>query len=165
VLTGRYAYYDTYRCRDGQWLAVGAIEPHFYRNLLKALGCEQWTGQQNDDAAQQRMRADFAAAFASRDRDDWVAELGPGDACVAPVYTIDELVQDPQLVARGAISEAVDAKGQRFRQLAPALAGMPRPEGPVPVRDSSVTDTSALLAEAGLTQERIDSLRAGGVIA
>jgi alpha-methylacyl-CoA racemase len=165
VLTGRFAYYDTYRCRDGKWLAVGAIEPHFFRNLVKALGCERWQGRQNDDAAQGAMRADFAAAFAARDRDDWVAELAPGDCCVAPVHTIEELAQDPQLAARGAFGEAVDAAGRRFRQLAPALAGMPRPGGPVPVRDANETDTEALLEEAGLARGAIATLRASGVIA
>jgi alpha-methylacyl-CoA racemase len=165
VLTGRFAYYDTYRCRDGKWLAVGAIEPHFFRNLVKALGCERWQGRQNDDAAQDAMRADFAAAFAARDRDDWVAELAPGDCCVAPVHTIEELAQDPQLAARGAFGEAVDAAGRRFRQLAPALAGMPRPGGPVPVRDANETDTEALLEEAGLARGAIATLRASGVIA
>ena len=149
VLTGRYAYYDTYRCRDGKWLAVGAIEPHFYRNLVKAIGCAQWQGHQNDDAVQERMRADFAAAFATRDRDDWVAELAPAYTCVAPVYTIEELVRDPQLTARGAFGEAIDASGRRFRQLAPAMAGMPRGAEPVRVRDASTTDTDALLAAAG----------------
>jgi len=165
VLTGRYAYYDTYPCRDGKWLAVGAIEPHFYRNLVKALGCEQWATRQNDDDAQERMRADFAAAFATRDRDDWVAELAPGDCCVAPVYTIEELVRDPQLAARGAFGEAIDASGRRFRQLAPALAGMPRPSEPVRVRDPSTSDSAALLAEAGLATTEIDALRGSGVIA
>jgi alpha-methylacyl-CoA racemase len=165
VLTGRYAYYDTYRCRDGKWLALAAIEPHFYRNLEKAIGCEQWLEHQNDDAVQERMRADFAAAFVMRDRDDWVAELAPGDTCVAPVHTIEELVADPQLVARGAFGEAIDASGRRFRQLAPALAGMPRPEGPVRVRDASASDTETLLAEAGLKQDAIRALRASGVIA
>jgi alpha-methylacyl-CoA racemase len=165
VLTGRYAYYDTYCCRDGKWLAVGAIEPHFYRNLVKALGCEQWAAHQNDDVAQQRMRADFAAAFATRDRDAWVVELAPSDCCVAPVYTIEELVRDPQLAARGAFGEAIDESGRRFRQLAPALAGMPRPSKPVRVRDASVTDTAALLAEAGMAQEQIDALRGSGVLA
>ena len=42
ILTGRYACYDVYRCADDRWLAVGAIEPHFYANLCRALGCEQW---------------------------------------------------------------------------------------------------------------------------
>ena len=165
VLTGRYAYYDSYRCRDGRWLAVGAIEPHFYRNLVKAIGCEQWLEHQNDDAVQERMRADFAAAFVTRDRDDWVAELAPADACVAPVYTIEELVADPQLAARGAFGEAIDGSGRRFRQLAPALAGMPRTSEPVQVRDASATDTEALLGEAGMKREAIDALRSSGVIA
>jgi len=165
VLTGRTAYYDTYRCRDGKWLAVGAIEFHFFRNLVKALGCGQWAAHQHDDAAQERMRADFAAAFVLRDRDDWVAELAPGDCCVAPVYTIEELARDPHLAARGAFGEAIDASGRRFRQLAPALAGMPRPTEPVRVRDASASDTAALLAEAGMKPAEIDALRGSGVIA
>lgn len=165
VLTGRYAYYDTYRCRDGKWLAVAAIEPHFYRSLVKAIGCEQWQGHQNDDAVQERLRADFAAAFVMRDRDDWVAELAPADTCVAPVHSIEELVADPQLAARGAIREAITESGRRFRQLAPALAGMPRPSGPVRVRDASASDTETLLAEAGLERTRIAALRESGVIA
>jgi alpha-methylacyl-CoA racemase len=165
VLTGRYAYYDSYRCRDGKWLAVAAIEPHFYRNLVKAIGCEQWLEHQNDDAAQERMRSDFAAAFVMRDRDDWVAELAPADTCVAPVHSIEELVADPQLAARGAFGEAVTGSGRRIRQLAPALAGMPRAGGAVPVRDASASDTEALLAEAGLERTRIAALRESGVIA
>jgi alpha-methylacyl-CoA racemase len=165
VLTGRYAWYDTYRCRDGKWLAVGAIEPHFFRNLVKALGCEAFLERQYDDAAQPRMRADFAAAFATRERDDWVAELAPGDCCVAPVQTIEELARDSQLAARGVFGEAIDAEGRRFRQLAPVLAGMPRPAQPVRVRDANETDTEALLAEVGLERGAIAALRASGVIA
>ena len=45
VITGRYACYDTYRCADGRWLAVGAIEPKFFANLCRLLGCAQWAGQ------------------------------------------------------------------------------------------------------------------------
>ena len=165
VLTGRYAYYDSYRCRDGKWLSVGAIEPHFYRNLVKAIGCEQWLPHQNDDAVQEQVRSDFAAAFERRDRDDWVAELAPADTCVAPVYTIEELAADPQLAARGAIGEAVTETGRRFRQLSPALAGMRRSAEPVSVREGSTSDTDALLAEAGVPQDRIEALRASGVIA
>jgi len=86
VLTGRYAFYDTYRARDGGWLAVGAIEPVFWANLCKALDLERWIPHQSDDAVQDAIRADLRAAFAARDRDAWVAELGPADACVAPAW-------------------------------------------------------------------------------
>ena len=63
ILTGRYACYDTYACADGKWLAVGAIEPAFYRNLCQALGCERWLEHQLDDAVQDQIRADFREAF------------------------------------------------------------------------------------------------------
>ena len=75
ILTGRYACYDTYRCADGEWVAVGAIEPAFYRNLCRLLDCERWNDHQLDDDVQDQIRADFRAAFATRTRDEWVAEL------------------------------------------------------------------------------------------
>ena len=165
VLTGRYACYDSYRARDGKWVAVGAIEPHFYANLCKALGCEQWLEHQLDDELQDRIRADFATAFAARDRAAWVAELAPADTCVAPVYDIAELVADPHLRARGAFSEAQHPEHGSFSQLAPLLAGMLRPSGPVSVRGAEVTDTDMLLREAGVPEAEIDALRADGAIA
>ena len=91
VITGRYACYDTYRAKDGKWLAVGAIEPKFFANLCRLLGCEQWAARQLDDEAQDAIRADLAAAFATKDRDAWVKELSGGDTCVSPVLAIDEV--------------------------------------------------------------------------
>ncbi len=67
ILTGRYACYDVYRCADDKWIAVAAIEPHFYANLCRALGCEQWLAHQTDDAVQDAIRADFRAAIADSD--------------------------------------------------------------------------------------------------
>jgi len=165
ILTGRYACYDTYACRDGRWVAVGAIEPAFYANLCRRLGCEQWLAHQTDDAAQEKIRADFAAAFRTRDRDDWVDELAPNDTCVAPVYAIDELVEDAQFRARGMFAEAQHPTAGRFRQVAPPLAGMPRAAGPIPVPDGSRTDTDALLAAAGVAPEQIERMRSAGVLA
>lgn len=164
VLTGRYACYDIYGCRDGKWLAVGAIEGHFYANLCRALGCEQWLEHQYDDAVQDQIRTDFAAAFAGRARDEWARELAPANTCVAPVYTIDELVEDPQFQARGIFSEAVHPEHGTFRQVAPAFAGMERPTGPVPVPDWSQTNTDDLLTEAGLSSDAIARMRADGII-
>jgi alpha-methylacyl-CoA racemase len=165
ILTGRYACYDTYQARDGRWLAVGAIEPHFYANLCKALGCEQWAGRQLDDAVQDEIRRDFAAAFARRDRDDWVAELAPADTCVAPVNDIGEVAADPQFEARGAFVRARHPSEGEFRQVSQVLAGMQRLAGPVDVRDATQTDTVELLAEAGLAPDDLEAMRQSGVIA
>lgn len=165
LLTGRYACYDTYACACGGWLAVAAIEPHFYRNLCRALDCAQWIALQFDDSAQEKVRADFAAAFLRRRRDDWVAALAPADTCVAPVYGIGELARDAHLNQRGAFAEAEHPEHGTFRQLAPLLAGMER--GPQPLRagDAAHSETAELLRDAGFGEAQLAALRESGSIA
>jgi alpha-methylacyl-CoA racemase len=165
ILTGRYAFYDTYCAADGKWLSVGAIEPQFWANLCRALDLEKWIPHQLDDAVQDAIRADLRKAFAGRDRDAWVAELAPADTCVAPVYAVSELVDDPQFAARGAICQAEHPRHGRFRQVAPLLAGMHKPQAPVPLRAADETDTEALLREAGLDAESIERMQREGVVA
>jgi alpha-methylacyl-CoA racemase len=165
VLTGRYACYDTYRTGDGKWLAVAAIEAKFFANLCRALHCEQWTPHQYDDDVQDAVRVDLAAAFARRDRDDWVAELSGADTCVAPVQAVSEIGADPQYAFRGAVVEAKHAGRGTFRQLGPILAGMEKLAEPVCVPDTELTDTDELLARAGIPAERVAELRARKVIA
>jgi alpha-methylacyl-CoA racemase len=165
VLTGRYACYDAYRAADGKWLAVAAIEAKFFANLCAALGCEQWVDHQYDDEVQDSVRRSLAAAFARRDRDDWVAQLSGADTCVAPVQAVAEIGADPQYAWRGALVEAKHATRGTFRQVGPVLAGMERLAEPVCVPDVEVTDTDELLAAAGIPAERVAELRARKVIA
>jgi alpha-methylacyl-CoA racemase len=165
LLTGRFACYDVYPCRDGKWLAVGAIEPAFYANLCRALGCEQWLEHQHDDAAQDAIRADFRAAFATRDRDDWVTALGPANTCVSPVASVPEVVDDPHFAARATFATAHEAEHGDFRQLGRVLAGMRRDTTTVPVRAAIVTDTGELLRDAGLSDEEIAALVEEGAVA
>lgn len=165
ILTGRYACYDTYRCADGRWVAVGAIENNFYRNLCRLLGCEQWAEHQLDDDVQDQIRADLAAAFATRDRDDWVATLAPADTCVSAVYTVAELVDDPHLAARGVFAEATHETAGPFRQLGTLLAGTDTTRHAFTVRDTVHTDTDELLAAAGFDADAVAALRAEGVVA
>lgn len=120
LLTGRFACYDVYECADGKWLTVAAIEARFWGNLCRALGLDKWIEHQTDDAVQDEIRHDLAAAFRSRDRDAWVAELGPADTCVAPVLDIPEVVANEQFAARRAF---VDAPGGGYKQVGKVFAG------------------------------------------
>ena len=171
IITGRYACYDTYQAADGGWLAVGAIESKFYVNLCRLLGCEQWEAHQLDDDVQDKIRADFRAAFAAKDRDTWVDELAGADTCITPVLSVADLVDDEQFRARHAIVDAVleppagGGEPIRFRQVGPVLAGMRAPEGPVVIGDALVTDTVRLLTAAGLDPAHIDGLRKRGIVA
>lgn len=165
ILTGRYACYDVYATRDGRWLSVGAIEPKFWANLCSRLGLERWIEHQTDDAVQDEIRADLSAEFATRDRNDWAAELSPADTCVAPVLTVAEALSDPQFVHRGALCEAHHPSAGTFQQTAPLLAGMPKPDMPYELRDAAETDTDELLAAAGYTVDEIETLKNEGVVA
>jgi alpha-methylacyl-CoA racemase len=164
LLTGRYACYDLYPARDGKWLSVGAIEPHFYANLCHALGLERYVAHQTDDSLQDEIRAAFRKAFAARDRDDWVRELAPADTCVAPVYSIPELVRDAQFESRGVFMEAEEEEHGRFRQVAPLLAGCRRSQPVHRVRPEGETDAHELLRRAGLSDTEIEKLRAEGAV-
>jgi alpha-methylacyl-CoA racemase len=164
LLTGRYACYDVYRCNDDKWLSVGAIEPHFFANLCKLIGCEQWAAHQMDDAEQDAMRADFKAAFATRTRDEWVTELAPNNTCVAPVNTIPEVAEDPHFVARKIFMDAEHAAHGQFKQVGPILAGGKRDQPRHQVRPQGETDTDALLAEAGFDAAHIEALRSEGAV-
>jgi alpha-methylacyl-CoA racemase len=165
LLTGRYACYDVYRCADDKWVAVAAIEPRFYANLCRALDCERWIEHQTDDDAQPDIRADFAAAFANKTRDEWADLLGPADTCVSPVLAVPEVVEHPQFRARGAFVEAVHAAHGRFRQTGPVLAGQSQPGEVVQLPDASDTDTDRLLRDAGYTSADIARLREEGAVA
>jgi alpha-methylacyl-CoA racemase len=164
VLTGRYAFYDVYQAGDGGWLAVAAIEPAFYRNLCKALGCERWLEQQMNEAHQDQIRADFRRAFATRSRDEWVARLAASDTCVTPVLTIPEVTEDAGFEERHAFARAEHPRRGEFRNVGPVLAGAQREGLEHRMRDDDATDTDALLAAAGMTAGEIAELRRDAIV-
>lgn len=165
LLTGRYACYDVYAGADGEWLAVAAIEPQFYANLCRALGCERWIPHQTDDAVQDEIRADFRSAFATRCRDDWVAELGPADTCVSAVASVPELVHDEHFRARDVFVTASRDDGADFEQVGWLLAGAERAQPAPRVLEAGVTQTDELLRAAGVDDATLAAMHREGVIA
>jgi alpha-methylacyl-CoA racemase len=104
VLDTGAPWYDVYETADGGHVAVGAIEPRFYAELLTKLGlADTLPGTaQHDRASWPLLRARFAAAFASRSRAEWEAVFDGSDACVAPVLSFAEAERDAHAVARAA---------------------------------------------------------------
>ena len=118
-------FYDTYQCSDGEWMAVGALEPQFYAELLKGLGLEgEDLPKQGDRAGWPTLRARFTEIFASRTRDEWAKVFDGTDACTTPVLSWGEAAQHPHLVGRKTIID-VDgvpqtAPAPRFSRSVPA---------------------------------------------
>jgi alpha-methylacyl-CoA racemase len=102
LLDGGAPFYDTYACSDGEYVAVGALEPQFYAALLAGLGLDPGSlPDQHDRSGWPLLRRTFRDAFAARSRDDWAAHFAGTDACVTPVLTYEEAAAHPHLAARG----------------------------------------------------------------
>jgi len=92
VLTGRYACYRVYEAADGRWLAVGALEPHFWQALCRALGCEQFVADQfAEGPRREEIIGELARIFRTRPAEEWFERLRVVDACVTPVRNVAEV--------------------------------------------------------------------------
>jgi alpha-methylacyl-CoA racemase len=134
VLDGAAPWYGTYETSDGRYVAVGAIEPKFYGELLETLGLAGETlPAQHDRAQWPRLRDRFAEVFRSRTRDEWVTRFADGDACVAPVLTFTEARSHPHNAARGSFVKVggvtQPAPAPRFSRTPGAIRNAPPERG------------------------------------
>jgi alpha-methylacyl-CoA racemase len=164
VLTGRYACYAVYECADGQYVALGAIETKFFANLCRELGLTEWTSRQYDDEAQEELAHVLRSTFAQRTRGEWITQLASAETCLTPVLSVDEVSHDPQVIARGLVSEALTPEGEHFEQLGPVWAGTPRPEKPYELAEGNSSVAVRLLQELNYPPSRIDDLIERGVV-
>lgn len=107
LLDGGAPFYDTYRCADDGWVAVGALEPQFYRALVEKLGLQddEKIASHLDPRNWPVIRERFTAKFAQRSRDEWHEIFADSDCCVAPVLSLREAREDNHNRERGSFVE------------------------------------------------------------
>lgn len=130
LLDGGAPFYRCYACRDGGFVAVGALEPQFYAALLAGLDVPAEEAPQFDLAAWPVLHARFESLFATRDRDDWAAHFAGSDACVTPILSLGEAPLHPHNAARRTFVEAgvvQPAPAPRFGDDSPEPAVQPEP--------------------------------------
>lgn len=154
-------YYDCYETADGEFMAVGAIEPQFWAELLRLLEIDPaGFPDQDDKSAWPQMKQRFAELFATRTRDEWCDVFDGTEACVTPVLRPGEVADHPLLAGREAMIRVGDrtlpAPAPRFSRSRPAAPAPP----PAPGRDSR-----ALLDEAGFSPAEIEDLLGSGAVA
>lgn len=124
-------YYDTYECSDGRYMAVGAIEPQFYAEMLAILGLDAAElPAQNDVSGWPTLRATFADAFGKHDRDHWAALFATSDACVTPVLAFGEVLTEPHIAERDTFYDS----GNGLQPLPAPRFSRSRPPTPTPPR-------------------------------
>jgi alpha-methylacyl-CoA racemase len=155
LLDGGAPFYDTYPAADGKFVAVGALEPQFYAELLKGLGLDEADlPAQLDRSGWPVLRERIGAAFAARTQAEWVAVFDGSDACVAPVLGLGDAADHPHNAARSTFIEVggvrQPAPAPRFSRTPGATPAPPPPPG---------RDTEAVLTGLGYSAEEITALR------
>lgn len=159
-LWGTHACYRTYECADGLRIAVGALEPQFWRAICEALDFPEHVRAQWSRKKQPAISAALERTFKAKPRAQWMAVLGPLDACVTPVQSMAEVLADPQIRARQAF---LPQKTERGEFLSPAFLPQitRRNRRRAPRHGEHTRD---VLLSLGYSKARIGKLRDTGVI-
>ena len=158
LLDGAAHFYDTYECADGRYVAVGAIEPQFYAELLaRAEVSDPQFQAQHDSAQWPELKEKLASVFRTKTRDEWDELMAGSDACFAPVLT---MVEAPQYAANSERSVYSDVEGMTHPNPAPRFARTPSE-----IRHATRSlgaDTVSVLRATGMEDSAIQALLATG---
>jgi alpha-methylacyl-CoA racemase len=161
MLDGGAPFYDTYECADGNWVAIGSIEPQFYALLRAAAGVatDPAFDAQHDRAGWPVLKAKLTAIFKTKTRDEWDAAMAGTDICFAPVLSMAEAPSHPHNIAR-----------ETFLTVGGAIQPAPAPrysgtmvEMPKPAPKAG-HDNDAVLTELGYDRAKIEALRTAGAL-
>ena len=149
-----------YETKDGQYMAVGAVESKFFHNLLSGLGLDLDARDAQDPRNWERMRSAIRVAFAQKTRAEWEQVFAGVDACVSPVLSLSEATEHAHLRARNTYVE-VDgvtqpAPAPRFSRTPGRISAPPADAG---------TSNRAALGAWGFDQNEVRTLEATGVLA
>lgn len=157
ALNGGFACYNVYRAKDGKYLAVGALEPKFFSALCSRLERPDLADRayETGDGAE-ALKRELSSIFSSQPRAHWLSLLASADVCVEPVHEGDEVLEDPQLRARGMFVEGKDPGLDRpVTHLRTPLHFGNLPTHPAPAIGEH---SRQILAEAGFSEDELTRL-------
>jgi crotonobetainyl-CoA:carnitine CoA-transferase CaiB-like acyl-CoA transferase len=165
-LTGGLPQYQTYRAKDGKYLAVGALEDKFWANLSRALGKAEWAhlAPKEGEPRTQEIREEMTRIFLTKTREEWLDLLMKEDTCVTAVHSLEETFSDPQVLHRKMLVEVPHPKAGRTKQIGVPIKFS---ETPGEIRNPAPEigqHTEEILQGLGYNKNRIEQLRKEGVI-
>lgn len=168
ALDGGLPCYNIYETRDGKHVTLAALEYKFWHTFCTHVGHLELLPFHLPAGPEERTQAIeiISAIFKSKTRAEWLAELAEIDACVGPVYTLDEALNDPHAQARGTSVSGgqVGPNSETFRTLPsfPRISGVEAEQRYTP--PDLGQHTSALLQELGYSEAEIEQLKTEGAI-
>ena len=155
--------YDFYETKDGKYISFGGLEPQFFSAFCKAVDCLELIegGVMPKDI--KRAKEKVAEIFKSKNRDEWAEIFKDVDACVEPVLTLSEALDDLHVKERGLIVELQTQQGGTVKQIAtPIKFSETKPEyGKIGLPGGA--DTKEVLLEIGYSDADIDEFKKTGL--
>lgn len=111
VMSGCYAFYNTYKTRDGSYVTLGAVEFSFWKKFCDLIGREDFIYQQWEPDRQEEMKKIIQDIISQKDRQEWLELLGNQQICFTPMLNLEEMCQHPQIIARKMIHRLENFKG------------------------------------------------------
>jgi crotonobetainyl-CoA:carnitine CoA-transferase CaiB-like acyl-CoA transferase len=165
TLDGGLPCYNIYEAKDGKHVTLAALEPKFWQTFCTRVGHLELIPfhQPHGPAEREEAMHLLRTLFKTKTRDEWLAELADLDACVGPVYSIDEALNDPNAQARG-VSLSNGTENAAFQTLPtfPRLSGVEQEQRYAPPTIGE--HTGEILRDLGYSDEQIAQLRTDGVI-
>jgi len=164
-LSGGLASYHTYRCADGKFAALAALEPKFWEAFCDWVEKPVWKERIYDTGeAAATLKKELAALFETRSRDEWVRDADGSDFCLTPVWGLDEVEEDPHLKQREMFITQSHPRCGKIKSVGVPLKfkGTPAaPQNPPPVLGQN---TTAILRGLGYLPEEIKRLEHDKII-
>lgn len=154
-------FYETYETKDGKYMAVGAIEPQFYAELVSKLELDPDELPQLLDSDQ--LKEKLMAVFKNKTRQEWSEIFDGSDACVTPILELHEAPDHPHNKARQSFVK--NHSGDLISPIpAPRLSRTPAlPNVDVPEPEMG-ENTIEILQEIGYSIDNIQALVQNGII-
>ena len=168
ALDGGLPCYNIYETQDGKHITLAALEYKFWHTFCTRIGHLELLPFHTPVGPGEREKAIdmLRAIFKTKTRDEWLVELAEVDACVGPVYSIDEALNDQQALARGVsvTSGPIGESAASFRTLPsfPRISGIENEQRYAP--PGLGEHTSELLSQIGYSEAEIEQFRVGGVV-
>lgn len=159
LLSGSTPAYNVYETKDGKYITIGCLEPHFWTNLCNAVGKEEFIPIEFDEKSFEKIFSEFKQIFLTKTRDEWFELFKDKNIAVSKVLEMDELSEDPQIKAREMVIEVGKFDGETIKQvgIGPKLSlspGSVRSLGPTPGQHSDEIAKSLGYSEDEITDFR-----------
>jgi alpha-methylacyl-CoA racemase len=162
-LAGGILCYFPYETADGGWVALGALEPKFWRNWCEGVGRPDLVEKQFEHPESEAGR-EVALVFRKRSRDEWTAFAGEHDCCLEPVLDLDEMLASELVGARRMVVELEQPGIGSVKQVGFPIKLSRTPAAIEREAPALGGDTDAVLRAAGYDDDRIEKLRDEGVV-